>query len=92
MDNRYSPSTKCTCSIFSDFRFEPGTGKRAVAVGHHGVQLQHVAYTGTDVCSLHGLPVDLLDRMLILSTKPYTDDIQQIIQIRCVLSVFIGAN
>ncbi|KAF8547765.1 TIP49-domain-containing protein [Imleria badia] len=39
---------------------------------------------GTNVRSPHGLPVDLLDRVLIVSTKPYTDDdIQQIIQIRC---------
>ena len=38
---------------------------------------------GTNVRSPHGLPVDLLDRVLIISTKPYTDDdIQQIIQIR----------
>ena len=34
---------------------------------------------GTNVRSPHGLPVDLLDRVLIVSTKPYTDDdIQQI--------------
>ncbi|KAF9266594.1 DNA helicase [Marasmius fiardii PR-910] len=39
---------------------------------------------GTNVKSPHGLPVDLLDRVLIVSTKPYTDeDIEQIIQIRC---------
>ncbi|KAK0466130.1 DNA helicase [Desarmillaria tabescens] len=32
----------------------------------------------------HGLPVDLLDRVLIVSTKPYSEeDIEQIIQIRC---------
>lgn len=38
---------------------------------------------GTNVRSPHGLPVDLLDRVLIVSTKPYTDDdIKQIIQIR----------
>jgi len=39
---------------------------------------------GTNVRSPHGLPVDLLDRVLIVSTKPYSEeDIQQIIQIRC---------
>ncbi|KAG6864119.1 RuvB-like protein 2 [Blastosporella zonata] len=38
---------------------------------------------GTKFRSPHGLPVDLLDRVLIVSTKPYTEeDIQQIIQIR----------
>jgi RuvB-like protein 2 len=39
---------------------------------------------GTKFRSPHGLPVDLLDRVLIVSTKPYTpEDIQQIIEIRC---------
>ena len=39
---------------------------------------------GTKTRSPHGLPVDLLDRVLIVSTQPYTEDeIQQIIQIRC---------
>lgn len=39
---------------------------------------------GTKFRSPHGLPVDLLDRVLIVSTKPYSEeDIQQIIQIRC---------
>ncbi|KAG6860683.1 RuvB-like protein 2 [Termitomyces sp. Mi166 len=38
---------------------------------------------GTKFRSPHGLPVDLLDRVLIVSTKPYSEeDIQQIIQIR----------
>ena len=39
---------------------------------------------GTKFRSPHGLPPDLLDRVLIVSTRPYTEeDIQQIIQIRC---------
>ncbi|KAI6030983.1 TIP49 C-terminus-domain-containing protein [Pisolithus marmoratus] len=39
---------------------------------------------GTNVRSPHGLPVDLLDRVLIVSTRPYSEEeIQQIIQIRC---------
>ncbi|KAF4612434.1 hypothetical protein D9613_004370 [Agrocybe pediades] len=39
---------------------------------------------GTNFRSPHGLPLDLLDRVLIVSTKEYEeDDIQQIIQIRC---------
>ena len=38
---------------------------------------------GTKFRSPHGLPMDLLDWVLIVSTKPYSeDDIQQIIQIR----------
>ncbi|OBZ68415.1 RuvB-like helicase 2 [Grifola frondosa] len=39
---------------------------------------------GTKFRSPHGLPVDLLDRVLIVSTQPYTpEDIAQIIKIRC---------
>lgn len=38
---------------------------------------------GTNLHSPHGLPPDLLDRVLIVSTQPYTpEDIQYIIKIR----------
>jgi len=38
---------------------------------------------GTDVVSPHGVPVDLLDRMLVIRTLPYTlEEIVQIIAIR----------
>jgi len=38
---------------------------------------------GTDVVSPHGVPVDLLDRMLILRTMPYSfEEIVQIMSIR----------
>lgn len=38
---------------------------------------------GTDVVSPHGVPVDLLDRMLIIRTMPYTlEEMVQIIAIR----------
>jgi len=34
--------------------------------------------------SPHGLPIDLLDRLLIISTKPYTEEeIKCILEIRC---------
>merc|ERR1711988_1327610 len=39
---------------------------------------------GTDYKSPHGIPIDLLDRMLIISTKPYSEkEIRQIVDIRC---------
>merc|ERR1711970_1641147 len=39
---------------------------------------------GTNYQSPHGLPIDLLDRSLIISTKPYTPkEISQILEIRC---------
>eukprot|EP00656_Telonema_subtile_P008629 TRINITY_DN1402_c0_g1_i1.p1 TRINITY_DN1402_c0_g1~~TRINITY_DN1402_c0_g1_i1.p1 ORF type:complete len:468 (-),score=139.74 TRINITY_DN1402_c0_g1_i1:208-1611(-) len=39
---------------------------------------------GTDYASPHGIPIDLLDRMLIINTDPYTtDEVQRILTIRC---------
>merc|ERR1711975_39991 len=39
---------------------------------------------GTDYKSPHGIPLDLLDRLLIISTSPYTEaEIHQILKIRC---------
>jgi RuvB-like protein 1 (pontin 52) len=36
-----------------------------------------------DIVSPHGIPVDLLDRLLIIRTLPYTlDEIKEIIKIR----------
>ncbi len=38
---------------------------------------------GTDVKAPHGIPLDLLDRLLIIKTRPYnTDEIREIIKIR----------
>lgn len=38
---------------------------------------------GTDIRSAHGIPVDLLDRLLIIRTRPYTDaENRQILSIR----------
>jgi len=39
---------------------------------------------GTNYNSPHGIPIDLLDRLLIIATTPYTEkDTKQILQIRC---------
>ncbi len=38
---------------------------------------------GTDIVAPHGIPLDLLDRLLIITTEPYTkDEIKTIIEIR----------
>ncbi|HIQ03443.1 MAG TPA: TATA box-binding protein, partial [Desulfurococcales archaeon] len=38
---------------------------------------------GTDIESPHGIPLDLLDRLLIIPTKPYTaEEIREILKIR----------
>ncbi|RHZ42495.1 hypothetical protein DYB26_006712 [Aphanomyces astaci] len=39
---------------------------------------------GTNYKSPHGIPIDLLDRLMIISTKPYTEsDVRKILNIRC---------
>ena len=39
---------------------------------------------GTNYVSPHGLPIDLLDRSLIITTRPYSDkELSQILEIRC---------
>jgi RuvB-like protein 2 len=39
---------------------------------------------GTNYKGPHGMPIDLLDRLLIISTEPYTEkEISQILHIRC---------
>ncbi|GHP11442.1 RuvB-like protein [Pycnococcus provasolii] len=39
---------------------------------------------GTNYKSPHGIPIDLLDRLLIISTKPYTEkEMRLIVDIRC---------
>merc|ERR1712048_118076 len=40
---------------------------------------------GTDIVSSHGIPVDLLDRLVIIRTMPYSvDEIVQVVSIRAV--------
>ncbi len=42
-----------------------------------------VKIRGTDIVSPHGMPLDLLDRLLIIPTRPYNaDEIREIIKIR----------
>jgi len=39
---------------------------------------------GTNFQSPHGIPLDLLDRLLIVNTEPYSEsEIRQILEIRC---------
>lgn len=41
-------------------------------------------FRGTNYQSPHGIPIDLLDRLLIISTTPYEEaEIKQILKIRC---------
>jgi DNA helicase TIP49 (TBP-interacting protein) len=48
---------------------------------------------GTDVLSPHGVPIDLLDRMLIIRTMPYSlEEMIQIIGIRATVSAFAAQH
>ncbi|KAH8307241.1 hypothetical protein KR044_008433 [Drosophila immigrans] len=39
---------------------------------------------GTNNCSPHGIPIDLLDRMIIIRTVPYSEkEVKEILKIRC---------
>ena len=39
---------------------------------------------GTNYMSPHGIPIDLLDRMIIIKTSPYDEkELKQILKIRC---------
>jgi DNA helicase TIP49 (TBP-interacting protein) len=45
--------------------------------------MNHFRIRGTNQQSPHGIPIDLLDRLLIVTTKPYEiDEIKQILKIR----------
>ncbi|KAL2906458.1 RuvB-like 2 [Bienertia sinuspersici] len=44
----------------------------------------HTRIRGTNYKSPHGMPIDLLDRLLIICTQPYTEEeIRKILDIRC---------
>ena len=48
---------------------------------------------GTNYQSPHGIPIDLLDRLLIISTSPYEEkEIKQILKIRYFSHYFLRHN
>ena len=50
-----------------------------------------VCLTASVLFSPHGIPIDLLDRLLIISTSPYTEkEVSQILSIRCVCWLLQG--
>ena len=45
--------------------------------------LAHALYRGTELNAPHGIPLDLLDRLMIIRTLPYSqDEMVQIVRIR----------
>ena len=67
------------CFSFLNRALESDLAPLVVMASNRGV----APVRGTKFKAPHGLPADLLDRILIVSTRPYEpDEIAQIIQIR----------
>nr|TKR66535.1 DNA helicase family protein [Populus alba] len=59
-------------------------GKAEIVPGVLFIDERITSIRGTNYKSPHGIPIDLLDRLLIITTQPYTkDEIRKILDIRC---------
>ena len=68
------------CFAFINRAIESETAPVVIMATNRGI----TKIRGTNQVSPHGLPLDLLDRLLIITTKPYTtEEIKQILVIRC---------
>merc|ERR1711966_142801 len=68
------------CFSFLNRALENYTAPVLVTATNRGI----TKIRGTNYESPHGIPIDLLDRMLIINTEPYTnDEVQRILTIRC---------
>jgi len=68
------------CFSFLNRALENDTAPIVIFATNRGITL----IRGTNQKSPHGIPLDLLDRLLIITTVPYNEDeIEQILKIRC---------
>jgi len=68
------------CFSFLNRALENDMAPVLVAATNRGI----TKIRGTDYESPHGIPIDLLDRMLIINTDPYTsEEVKRILTIRC---------
>jgi RuvB-like protein 2 len=68
------------CFSFLNRALENETAPVVIFATNRGI----TTIRGTNYKSPHGMPVDLLDRLLIITTNPYEEkEIEQILQIRC---------
>jgi RuvB-like protein 2 len=68
------------CFSFLNRALENDMAPILVVATNRGITKIH----GTNYKSPHSIPIDLLDRLLIVSTQPYTEDeMHQILDIRC---------
>ena len=67
------------CFAFLNRALEAETAPILIMATNRGI----TTIRGTDYKAPHGVPIDLLDRMLIISTKPYAEaEVRQIIDLR----------
>ena len=68
------------CFSFLNRALESETAPIVIMATNRGI----TNIRGTNYKSPHGIPLDLLDRLLIITTRPYTErEIRQILEIRC---------
>merc|ERR1712022_9189 len=68
------------CFSFLNRALEEPTAPVVIMATNRGI----TKIRGTNYESPHGIPIDLLDRMLIINTDPYTsDEVKRILTIRC---------
>eukprot|EP01026_Neomeris_dumetosa_P082318 TRINITY_DN9389_c0_g1_i3.p1 TRINITY_DN9389_c0_g1~~TRINITY_DN9389_c0_g1_i3.p1 ORF type:complete len:316 (-),score=58.92 TRINITY_DN9389_c0_g1_i3:116-1042(-) len=68
------------CFSFLNRALESDTAPILIIATNRGI----TKIRGTNYKSPHGIPIDLLDRLLIISTSPYSEqEIHQILEIRC---------
>lgn len=68
------------CFSFINRALESELAPVLVVASNRGI----TSIRGTTYKSPHGLPLDLLDRLLIVSTKPYNEkEVKQILRLRC---------
>ena len=68
------------CFFFLNRALENEMAPILVVATNRGI----TAIRGTNYKSPHGIPIDLLDRLLIITTQPYSaDEIRKILDIRC---------
>lgn len=74
---------KKKCQVFN-LSSENRRAKKKKATGHESVfSHAHALYRGTELNAPHGIPLDLLDRLMIIRTLPYSqDEMVQIVRIR----------
>jgi RuvB-like protein 2 len=68
------------CFSFLNRALESETAPIVIMATNRGI----TNIRGTNYKSPHGMPLDLLDRLLIITTKPYSEkEVRQILEIRC---------